>query len=204
MDLAKIGVFIKECRKAKGLTQIQLARQIMVSEKTISKWECGNGFPDASLILPLCNALAITANELLCGNHLQNEREYQQNAEENLIILKSGQDRNVKRILALEWLIIWFSLVIFSACIIIPPLVDLALVWKILIILFGVINLVIALCICFFIEAKVGFYKCKNCNHLYIPSFNQIIWSMHFGRTRYMKCPKCQKRSWNKKTIKNK
>ena len=57
MDLKQIGCLIKEQRKAKGLTQSQLAQKLCVSEKTISKWECGGGFPDASLMLPLCKAL---------------------------------------------------------------------------------------------------------------------------------------------------
>ena len=53
MDLIKIGKFIQQRRKAKKLTQVQLAQKIGVSEKTVSKWECGNGFPDASVLLVL-------------------------------------------------------------------------------------------------------------------------------------------------------
>ena len=70
MDLKKTGEFIAERRKEKGLTQQALAEQIFVSEKTISKWECGKGFPDTSLILPLCEALEISANELLSAHKL--------------------------------------------------------------------------------------------------------------------------------------
>ena len=62
MNLKETGLFIKQKRKEKGLTQEDLARKILVSEKTISKWECGNGFPDTSLILPLCQELGTTAN----------------------------------------------------------------------------------------------------------------------------------------------
>ena len=53
MDLKITGEFIQECRKNKKLTQVQLAQKIGVSEKTISKWECGKGFPDTTLMLPL-------------------------------------------------------------------------------------------------------------------------------------------------------
>ena len=73
MDLIVTGKFIKEQRKAKGLTQLQLAEKIGVSEKTISKWECGNGFPDTTLMLPLCSALGISANELLSGKILSTD-----------------------------------------------------------------------------------------------------------------------------------
>ena len=70
MDLMQIGKFIAERRKFKKLTQSELAKKMNISEKTVSKWECGYGFPDTSLILPLCNALDITANELLSGKLL--------------------------------------------------------------------------------------------------------------------------------------
>ena len=81
MDTIKIGKFIQEQRKLKNLTQLQLAIKIGVSEKTISKWECGKGMPDASLMLPLCKSLNISANELLSGEKLSNN-EYKDKAEE--------------------------------------------------------------------------------------------------------------------------
>ena len=67
MDLLKTGKFIADRRKQKKLTQAELANIIGISEKTVSKWECGNGFPDTSLMLPLCEALDISANGLLSG-----------------------------------------------------------------------------------------------------------------------------------------
>ena len=70
MDLSKTGKFIAERRKEKGLTQVKLAEKLNVSEKTISKWECGNGFPDTTLILPLCEILEISSNELLSAKLL--------------------------------------------------------------------------------------------------------------------------------------
>ena len=64
MDQAKIGKFIADERKKKNYTQRQLSDILGISDKTVSKWECGNGFPDVSLLLPLCNELNITVNEL--------------------------------------------------------------------------------------------------------------------------------------------
>ena len=57
MDQIKIGRFVAETRRAKGLTQRQLADQLSISDKTISKWETGKGLPDISLMLPLCRLL---------------------------------------------------------------------------------------------------------------------------------------------------
>ena len=52
MDQLKTGKFIAEMRKEQGLTQRALAEKLMISDKTVSKWECGNGFPDISLMMP--------------------------------------------------------------------------------------------------------------------------------------------------------
>ena len=63
MDQEKIGVFISTLRKEQGMTQQQLADAIGVSNKTISKWECGKGMPELALIVPLCHILQISINE---------------------------------------------------------------------------------------------------------------------------------------------
>ena len=73
MDLNKIGKFISEERKKKNYTQKQLADILNVSDRTISKWECGKGFPEVSLLQPLCKALGISVNELLTGKRLDKE-----------------------------------------------------------------------------------------------------------------------------------
>ena len=70
MDQARIGKFIAEMRKAKRLTQRQLADALAISDKTVSKWECGKGLPEVSLMLPLCEALEITVNDLLSGERV--------------------------------------------------------------------------------------------------------------------------------------
>lgn len=67
MDQIKIGRFIAAARRAKGLTQRELAEALGLSNRTISKWECGDGLPELANILPLCELLDITADELLRG-----------------------------------------------------------------------------------------------------------------------------------------
>ena len=71
MDQVKIGRFIKECRNEKNMTQQELADKLMVSYKTISKWECGKGLPEVSLMIPLCEMLGVNVNELLSGCHIE-------------------------------------------------------------------------------------------------------------------------------------
>lgn len=201
MNLEEIGKFICEQRKLKGFTQAVLAQKLNISEKTISKWECGKGFPDASLMIPLCEELGISSNELLCGKLLPSDKEYKEIAEKNLVILKSQQEKSTKHLLAVEWVIVWFGMVILLACTCVAAYVDLAVVWKVLLIVFGFLNIVLALVFSIIIETKAGFYECGNCHHKYVPTYSQVLWAMHMGRTRYIKCPKCHKRTWNKKVI---
>ena len=75
MNRGKIGKFISDCRKEKQLTQEQLAVQLGVTSKSISKWETGNCLPDTSKYKPLCEILGITVNELFSGERLSSETE---------------------------------------------------------------------------------------------------------------------------------
>lgn len=67
MDIKKIGNFIKESRKTKGYKQKELADILHISDKTVSRWETGSGLPEMSMLMPLCEALEISINELLNG-----------------------------------------------------------------------------------------------------------------------------------------
>ena len=200
MDLKITGKFIKEQRKKKGLTQAELATKIMVSEKTISKWECGKGFPDTSLILPLCKALDINANELLSGKKLSKE-EYQTKAESNLISLKATQLHLSKLLFAIEWVLVIMALVIFYAAILIACLVAVPTWGKVLLGVGAAAALVVAVYFSLIIENDVGFYECAHCHHKYIPKRSQSFFAPHMGRTKYMSCPECHKKSWQKKVL---
>lgn len=67
MNQNKIGKLILQQRKKQGLTQQQLANKLNISAKAISKWECGNGFPDITMISEISKVLNITTDELLNG-----------------------------------------------------------------------------------------------------------------------------------------
>ena len=67
MNQLTIGKFIAQKRKEKNLTQEQLAEKLGVSNKTVSKWECGNCMPDYGIVKPLCQELDITVSELMDG-----------------------------------------------------------------------------------------------------------------------------------------
>ena len=98
MDQVSIGRFIAAERKRKGYTQKQLAEKLNISDKTVSKWECGKGFPEVSLLLPLCKELDITVNELLSGARVS-EEEYQKKAEENMVNMIKEREENKKKLI---------------------------------------------------------------------------------------------------------
>lgn len=96
MDQIKIGEFIMEARKERGLTQKQLGELVGVSDKTISKWECGRGMPELSAIMPVCEALHMNVNELLSGERISGN-DYQGKAEENMMNLMKETEESRKK-----------------------------------------------------------------------------------------------------------
>ena len=73
MDLQKTGSFIAQARKAKGLTQKELAKLIGVTDKAVSRWETGTGFPEVSCLEPLADALEVSVLELLRGEYCEGD-----------------------------------------------------------------------------------------------------------------------------------
>lgn len=83
MDMLKIGRFLAELRTASGLTQEQLGEEIGVTNKTVSRWECGNYLPPAEMLQILSDRYNVSINELLAGQRLD-EYCYREKAEENI------------------------------------------------------------------------------------------------------------------------
>lgn len=84
MNQEKIGKFIAENRKAKRITQSELAEKLGVTDRAVSNWENGKNMPDLSLFKTLCDILGITINELMSGEKINN-KEYNEKLEENII-----------------------------------------------------------------------------------------------------------------------
>ena len=117
-----------------------------------------------------------------------------------IIELKEQKD---KLLLKLEIFIGLLVTVLLFVCMFISSFVNIEEIYRIIIVSFGVIQFIIGCMYCLKIEQIVGHYECKKCHHRYIPTFSSVLWAMHVCRTRYMKCPKCGKRSWNKKVLFN-
>ena len=77
MDLIKVGAFLQTLRKEKGLTQEQLAEQVGVARRTVSRWETGSNMPDLDILLELADFYSVDLREILDG-----ERKSEQMSEE--------------------------------------------------------------------------------------------------------------------------
>lgn len=192
MDQVKIGNFIKECRKELGITQYELADKLNVSFKTISKWECGKGLPDVSLLLPLCNELKISVNELLSGERLLNE-EYKEKAEDNLIdIIKKEREENKKKIM-IEVLIGIPCIVSILSLFIVAGLLNIEVYQRIIILVIGFICVFCSVIGLSILDRNIGYYECKHCKERFIPTFGCYINGLHGITWRRLRCPSCGK-----------
>ena len=201
MNQIEIGKFIAECRKKNNLTQKQLADKLNITDRAVSKWENGKSMPDSSIMIELCNELKISVNELLRGEAIEME-DYNKKAEELLIELaKQDEEKNKKLLFAMYALmiisIVFYFIALLMAGTFIPEGPN-----QIAIIAISSIVLFVAIFIGLKLEVDAGYYKCKNCHHRFVPTYKEVFFSMHMGTTRYLKCPKCGKKSWSKKVMK--
>lgn len=200
MDLVKIGKFIAERRKAAGFTQAQLAEKLNITDRAVSKWETGRAMPDTSIMLELCDVLKITVNDLLCGEVITMEN-YNKKLEDNLLEMAKEKEAADKRLLSLEIVVGVLCTAVMFALVMVASLVMMEEWLRILLILIGFVPFLVATPFMLKIEQTAGYYACRKCGHKYVPKYGSVFMAMHMGRTRYMRCPKCGKKSWQKKVI---
>lgn len=203
MDQIKIGKFIAERRKKENLTQLQLAEKLNITDRAVSKWETGKCLPDSAIMLALCSILGISVNELLNGEEISMEK-YNAEAEMESALLEMVKEKEAsdKQLLALEWVIGILSSIILIVPVFIGAFAPIGEDWvRILVVFSGVIPGFVGIFFAVRIEQIAGYYECKECGHRYVPTYKAVNLAMHMGRTRRMKCPKCGKKSWQKKTL---
>ena len=191
MDQIRIGKFIAESRKSRNLTQRQLADALSISDKTISKWECGKGLPEISIMLPLCEALDITVNDLLSGERVSST-DYQKKAEGNMLNLMKENEENRKR-MALSIITCIITIIAVCALIVIAAALDLPAIVRIILIVFSVAVAVAGIAASVMLDIKAGYFECPYCKELFVPSMNEYIKSYHTFTKRRLTCPKCGK-----------
>ena len=200
MDQVKIGKFIAACRKKVNLTQMQLAEKLNITDRAISKWETGKSLPDSSIMLDLCDVLGITVNDLLCGE-VVTMNNYNKELENNLLEMIKQKEQADKRLLSAEVFIGITATVVLFTLIFVAAFIQMETWLRISLVVFGfVLFLAGGLCALRF-EQEAGYYECEHCKHRYVPTYKAVTMAMHMGRTRYMRCPQCGKKSWQKKTL---
>ena len=201
MDQVKIGKFLSDERKAKGYTQKQLSELLGISDKTISKWECENGFPEASLLLPLCNELEITVNELLTGERIS-QQNYKKKAEENMVNMIREKEENKQKLLLTTMIGVISTITFVTLLLVVCFYTDVIILpIKIVLMVIAISVFGVGLYVAMWGDRKIGYFKCRNCNELFTPTFMQYNMGMHLLSTRYLKCPHCKTRTWCKKVM---
>lgn len=200
MDQVKIGRFISERRKNAGLTQMQLAEMLGITDRAVSKWETGRALPDSSIMLELCGILKITVNDLLSGEVIKVDN-YNKETEKQLLNMVKEKEESDRRLLRMEIVMGIAAIIPFlAACLFVSVYPPVEWVGA-LIVIASLVPFLIVAPFMMRIEQKAGYYECKECGHRYTPKYSSVFLSMHVNRTRYMRCPKCEKRSWQKKVL---
>jgi len=200
MDQIKIGKFIAECRKKENLTQMQLAEKLGITDRAVSKWETGRAMPDSSIMLELCGILKITVNDLLSGEVVAMEN-YNKELENNLLEMVKQKEQADKRLLSVEVVIGITTTVLLLSLVFVAALVQMEAWLRVVLILLGFVIGFAGFFYALRMEQVAGYYECKECGHRYVPTYKAMNMAPHMGRTRYMRCPRCGKKSWQKKVI---
>ena len=201
MDQFKIGKFIAERRKVKGLTQIQLAEKLNITDRAVSKWETGRAMPDSSIMLELCKVLNISVNDLLSGEKVDMDN-YNKEMEKKLLEMVKEKEQADKRLITIEIITGVVCIFVLLATCCFAAYVQLEDWLRIVLVVVGCIPVLIAAPFMLKIEQTAGYYKCGNCAHTYVPKYKSVFFAPHIGTTRYMKCPKCGAKTWQKKVLK--
>lgn len=200
MDMQKTGMFLSQLRKEKNLTQDQLGEQIGVTNKTVSRWENGNYLPPVEILQILSKLYAVSINELISGERL-NDENYKQNAEDYIVIDLISKRREAKKRLTISFIVAVITILAGTMIILLGALLS-APVWlRITCIVFSFIIILSGISVCCILTVDAGVYECPVCNEKFVPSLKDFIFGVHTFTKRKLKCPKCGKKSFCKKKL---
>lgn len=199
MDQIKIGKFIAQSRKELGWTQRQLADELAISDKTVSKWETGKGLPEVALMMPLCEMLGISVNELLWGERFA-ESEFKERTERVIMDLVREREENKKKVvLAVVSAVV--TVVATLTIILMAGLLQMEQWQRVLLTGIGLVVMLGGLFVSAALEWDAGTYECKHCKARFVPTMGAYMMGMHTLTTRHLRCPECGKKSWCKRRL---
>lgn len=126
---------------------------------------------------------------------------YIKTLEKDLLAFKNAKEKADKRLLSMEIWMCTLACVFLFAMISIAYFIPMSTTLQIVLFIIGILALFINVCFALKIEQVSGYYVCNKCNHHYVPTYKNVFMAMHIGRTRYMRCPSCNQKSWQKKVI---
>lgn len=126
---------------------------------------------------------------------------YKEKAEQSMIEMVRGKEQADKQLLMFEWVIAIISVLFLLGFCFIAKFLEMENWLRAVLIITGFVVGLTGLMFAMKIEQSAGYYECRKCRHRYIPTFSSVLWAPHMGRTRYMKCPHCNKHSWQKKKV---
>ena len=126
---------------------------------------------------------------------------YSENLEKHLIELIKEKEESDRRLLKIEVVMGLCSLLPFAAGITFALLSSFDEWIKVALIFGSMVPFLIAVPFLLRIEQKAGYYECGHCKHRHIPRYSSVFLAPHVNRTRYLRCPRCEKLTWQKKVI---
>ena len=126
---------------------------------------------------------------------------YNEVAEKTLLEMAQKEEMQNKKLMMYENMIGFSSAIFFLILIFVTSFLVENNIAKIVLFILAFVLLIIGVSFALKIETETGYHECQKCHNKYVPKYSQVYFAMHSGTTRYMKCPKCNKKSWQRKTL---
>lgn len=126
---------------------------------------------------------------------------YNKELEKNLLEVIKQKEQADKQLLTLETFVGYLISIMFISLVFVASFVQMENWLRIVLIGVGFLLFATGIGFAIRIEQTAGYYECAQCGYRYVPSYKSVLLSTHMGRTRHMRCPKCNVKSWQKKVI---
>lgn len=150
-------------------------------------------------MIPLCEILGVSVNELLSGEKLKEEN-YKEKADENMLALLNQRQEAKKKII-IAVVVGFVTLLASLTIIILAGYLNLKTSLRVILIIIGFVVMLLGIGVCCVIERDAGVYQCRHCGEKFVPTMKSYIMGAHTLTTRYLTCPKCKKKSYCKKRL---
>lgn len=184
------------------MTLLQSARKMRFAEdeneKKLREWTA-YGHCGAMLMMPLCEILQITVNDLLTGERVS-EDDYQKKAEENMMNLMKENEENKKQMI-LSVICGVITIIAVCALVVIAAYIQMPTIARIAVIISAFLTAAIGIGAAVMLEIKAGYFECPHCKALFVPTINEYVKGAHTLTKRRLTCPACGKTSMCKHRI---